>query len=124
MRGQWDGEFGTEARQRKASNRIPEGPSVGASLPCRSSFVPKEFPSGREWRSRLDQTGVYKMRRNEKKLAPYAVYLVEGEGDNALWTKIGAAWKHQDGKGFNIQLICLPLNGRLVIRETDAEAGR
>ncbi|WP_316176133.1 hypothetical protein [Bradyrhizobium sp. SZCCHNRI1073] len=64
------------------------------------------------------------MRRNEKKLAPYAVYLVEGEGDNALWTKIGAAWKHQDGKGFNIQLICLPLNGRLVIRETDAEAGR
>ncbi|GAA0022825.1 hypothetical protein IVB36_01390 [Bradyrhizobium sp. 35] len=66
------------------------------------------------------------MKRNEKKPAPHAVYVVEGEGDNAFWTKIGAAWEHQDGKGFNIQLSCLPLNGRLVIREpkADAEAGR
>jgi hypothetical protein len=57
------------------------------------------------------------MKRNEKKIAPHAVYVVEGEGDNAFWTKIGAAWLHQDGKGFNVSLSCLPLNGRLVIRE-------
>ena len=35
------------------------------------------------------------------------------------WTRIGAAWSHGDGKGFNIKL-----NGRLVIRERadDAQA--
>ena len=67
------------------------------------------------------------MKRNEKKnQTPHAVYVVEGEGDKAFWTKIGAAWEHQDGKGFNIQLSCMPLNGRLVVREpkADAEAGR
>ncbi|UVO35884.1 hypothetical protein KUL72_32035 [Bradyrhizobium arachidis] len=65
------------------------------------------------------------MKRNDKKPAPHAVYVVEG-GDNAFWTKIGAAWPNQEGKGFNIQLSCLPLNGRLVVREprANAEAGR
>lgn len=56
---------------------------------------------------------------------PHAVYVVEGEGDNAFWTKIGVAFEHQDKRGFNIQLSCLPLNGRLVVREPKAEeAGR
>lgn len=66
------------------------------------------------------------MKRNEKTQRPHGVFVVEGEGDKAFWTKIGAAWAHDDGKGFNIQLSCLPLNGRLVIREpkADAEAGR
>jgi hypothetical protein len=40
-----------------------------------------------------------------------------GEGDNAFWTKIGAAWEHEDRKGFYILLTAKPLNGRLVIRE-------
>ncbi|MET4493551.1 hypothetical protein [Bradyrhizobium sp. LA7.1] len=66
------------------------------------------------------------MKTNQKNQKPYAVYVVEGEGDKAYWTKIGAAWAHEDGKGFNINLSCLPLNGRLVVREPkpDAEAGR
>jgi hypothetical protein len=66
------------------------------------------------------------MKRNEKTQRPHAVYVVEGEGDKAFWTKIGAAWAHEDGKGFNIQLSCFPVNGRLVIREpkADQEAGR
>lgn len=66
------------------------------------------------------------MKRNEKTQRPHAVYVVEGEGDKAFWTKIGAAWAHDDGKGFNIQLSCFPVNGRLVIREpkVDQEAGR
>ncbi|MDD1532695.1 MULTISPECIES: hypothetical protein [unclassified Bradyrhizobium] len=66
------------------------------------------------------------MKRNEKTQRPHSVFVVEGEGDKAFWTKVGAAWAHDDGKGFNIQLSCLPLNGRLVIREpkADAEAGQ
>ena len=69
------------------------------------------------------------MKTNQKSQKPYSVYVVEGEGDKAYWNKIGAAWPHEDGKGFNIQLSCLPLNGRLVVREpkvdeVDEEAGR
>ena len=37
-----------------------------------------------------------------------------GEND---WTEIGAVWPHGDGKGFNLKLDYLPLNGaELVIR--------
>ncbi len=66
------------------------------------------------------------MKTNQKSQKPYSVMVVEGEGDKAFWTKVGAAWPHEDGKGFNISLSCLPLNGRLVVREpkADAEAGR
>ncbi|SEC42890.1 hypothetical protein [Bradyrhizobium erythrophlei] len=63
------------------------------------------------------------MKRNEKNQAPHGVCVIEG--DHEFWTRIGAAWPHQDGKGFNI----LPMNGRLVVREPKAasanvEAGR
>ena len=40
----------------------------------------------------------------------------------AIWTTIGAAWAHQDGKGFNVKLDYLPLNGaEIVIREPRVE---
>jgi hypothetical protein len=38
------------------------------------------------------------------------------EGQKGFWTRIGSAWAHQDGKGFNIQLDCVPLDGRVVLR--------
>jgi hypothetical protein len=47
----------------------------------------------------------------------HGVYIVEGEGKKAYWTKIGAAWEHEDGEGFNISLTCLPISGRLVVRK-------
>lgn len=54
----------------------------------------------------------------------HAVYVVEGEGDGAFWTRIGAAWRHEDGDGYNLVLSAIPLTGRLVIRKprTSAEA--
>lgn len=51
----------------------------------------------------------------------HGVYVVEGEGDRAFWTKVGAAWPHQDGDGFNIALTALPLSGRLVIHAKKEE---
>lgn len=40
------------------------------------------------------------------------------EGRKAEWREIGAAWPHKDGKGFNLKLDMLPLNGAdVVIRE-------
>ncbi len=37
----------------------------------------------------------------------------EGE---AFWTRIGSAWPHADGNGFNIQLETTPLDGRITLR--------
>ncbi len=31
------------------------------------------------------------------------------------WTKVGVAFPHREGLGFNIQLRCLPVDGRLVV---------
>lgn len=51
----------------------------------------------------------------------HAVYVVEGEGQDAYWTRIGSAWAHSDGDGFNIQLSALPMNGRLTVRKPKAQ---
>lgn len=37
--------------------------------------------------------------------------------DESFWTPIGSAFAHKDGKGFNIELEALPVNGRIVLRE-------
>ena len=37
------------------------------------------------------------------------------DGDNPIWTRIGAAWAHKKGSGFSIQLDALPLEGRIVL---------
>ena len=36
---------------------------------------------------------------------------------SGIWTKVGAAWAHKDGKGFDITLDMIPYNGRLKLRE-------
>lgn len=46
----------------------------------------------------------------------HGVFVVEGDGDRAYWTKIGCAWAHNDGQGFNVQLSAIPVGGRLIIR--------
>ena len=46
----------------------------------------------------------------------HSVFLVEGEGETAYLTRIGAAWQHEDGDGFNVKLSAIPLAGRIVIR--------
>ncbi len=61
------------------------------------------------------------MKQTKTSKPDYAVYVVEGEGDKAYWTKIGSAWSHKDGDGMNVTLIALPLNGRLTIRKPKAE---
>ena len=40
-----------------------------------------------------------------------------GEGKQAIWTKIGAAFPHGKGKGLTIQLDALPLGDSIVLRE-------
>lgn len=67
------------------------------------------------------------MKRTQQNPMSHSVYVVEGEGETAFWTRIGAAKPHDDGEGFNLYLSCVPLDGRLVIRKRkpkDTEAGR
>jgi hypothetical protein len=37
------------------------------------------------------------------------------EGQKAFWHDIGAAWEHQDGKGFNVVLQLLPNQGQKIV---------
>jgi hypothetical protein len=49
------------------------------------------------------------------------VYVVDGEGEGAFFTKIGAAWPTKKGTGFTVKLTATPINGRLVMTEVDQE---
>jgi hypothetical protein len=40
------------------------------------------------------------------------------------WTRIGAAFPHKDGVGFNIELKALPVDGRLVALPPDTDDDR
>jgi len=53
----------------------------------------------------------------------FILYSVKGDGDDANWSRIGAAWDHKDGGGFSFKLELLPLDGRIVMRKEKAEKG-
>lgn len=55
--------------------------------------------------------------KSSSKTPSHNVYQVrDGKGDKGFWTRIGAAWQHTDGKGYNVQLECVPLDGRVTLR--------
>lgn len=58
-----------------------------------------------------------------KNVPSHGVFVVENDGPQAFWTRIGCAWAHQDGEGFNIQLTAVPVSGRIVLRARKQEAG-
>ncbi len=45
-----------------------------------------------------------------------AYHVRNRDNKKSVWTRIGAAWKHADGKGFNIQFDVVPLDGRITLR--------
>jgi hypothetical protein len=56
----------------------------------------------------------------------YEVYVVDDYTDKtgeekSNWTRIGSAWPHKDGKGFNAELRALPVSGKLVLRRYEAQ---
>lgn len=54
-------------------------------------------------------------------------YFVTERGGKNFWTRIGAAWVHEDGKGYGLRLDLVPATaaaGRIVLREkAPAEQG-
>lgn len=53
---------------------------------------------------------------NKPTLYAYAVK-ERGRNQKSIWTRIGAAWPHEKGKGFTIELEAFPVDGRLVLTE-------
>jgi hypothetical protein len=43
----------------------------------------------------------------------------ERENKKSEWRPIGVAWQHGDGKGFNVVLDALPLDGKVVLRSSE-----
>ncbi len=54
---------------------------------------------------------------NETNRPTHAIWQVQGEGDKARWSRVGAAWLHKDTKGANLIFDSFPLSGRVVVRE-------
>jgi hypothetical protein len=50
------------------------------------------------------------------KAPTHIVYHVRENEDKGFWTRIGAAWPHKDGKGFNVSIDCVPLDGKISLR--------
>ena len=61
------------------------------------------------------------MSKKQPQLIAYCVKN-RGEGQSAIWIKVGAAWAHAGKPGFSIELDALPVDGRLVLIEP-REAG-
>lgn len=56
---------------------------------------------------------------NPKSPTHTAYQVRDGKDNKSFWTRIGSAWAHGDGKGFNIQIDAVPLDGRITLRDVN-----
>lgn len=62
------------------------------------------------------------MSENVKTKPAYEAFVVDESGNNAHWTKVGAAWTHEDGKGLNVSIAAgLSVSGKIVLRAPGVE---
>ena len=70
-------------------------------------------------------TRTYQNTRNQSReiqTPALIAYHVTERGEQSYWTRIGAAWGHEDAKGMTVQLDLIPANGgRIVLREAGQE---
>ncbi len=60
--------------------------------------------------------------REVKSPAFIAWHVAEKSKDKSFWTRIGAAWDHEDGKGFTLQLELVPVAGGRIVLRVPSEA--
>ncbi|MCU7805676.1 MAG: hypothetical protein KZQ96_21020 [Candidatus Thiodiazotropha sp. (ex Lucinoma borealis)] len=59
---------------------------------------------------------------NTAKKPDFIAYNVKDSKDGkGYWNKIGTAWQHRDGQGYDISLDSLPVDGRVTLRELREE---
>ncbi len=51
----------------------------------------------------------------------HIAYRVNKGGEKSYWSRIGVAFAHKDGKGFNVILESLPIDGKITLREVSEE---
>lgn len=56
------------------------------------------------------------MSNPDNKLPGFIAYTVRQSGEKSYWDRIGAAFPHKDGAGFDLVLDALPVNGRVTLR--------
>lgn len=64
----------------------------------------------------MTNTNASSQSSNPKSPTHVAYHVRDREGGKGFWTRIGSAWAHSDGKGFNIQVETAPLDGRITLR--------
>ena len=52
----------------------------------------------------------------KSKRPTHIIWQVIGEGEDARWIRVGAAWENRDRKGLSLQFDSYPVVGRTVIR--------
>ncbi len=59
------------------------------------------------------------MSENQGRKPDYDAFSVRDRGPekSAAWNRIGAAWRHRDGAGYDIALDAVPVDGRVTLRE-------
>jgi hypothetical protein len=58
--------------------------------------------------------------REQSKQPTHRAYsVIRREGQDDFWLNLGLVFDHKDGKGFNIMLQALPLDGKIVCRAVD-----
>jgi len=64
-----------------------------------------------------DQSTQTKKEPSQTKSPQFIAYQVRKTRDGkGFWTRIGAAWMHEDKAGLNIQLESLPVDGAITLR--------
>lgn len=58
---------------------------------------------------------------NDPVLIAYSVK--QTSGGKSIWTKIGAAYPHEQGAGLTVVLDAMPLGRRIILLEPDDDAG-
>jgi hypothetical protein len=67
-------------------------------------------------RRTIMSNSIAKQPTNSKLPTHIAYHVRERAGSESFWTRIGSAWAHADGQGFNIQIETVPLDGRISLR--------
>ena len=60
----------------------------------------------------------------ETRAPDFLAWHVTQKDEKAFWNRVGAAWMHNDGKGYTLQLETCPINGRIVRRVPPKETPR
>jgi hypothetical protein len=58
-----------------------------------------------------------KKKAPQRETAPALIaWYVAERGEKRFWTRIGAAWNHEDGEGMTVRLDLMPPGGQIVLR--------